>query len=293
MVTDLAGRIYSALVTPMNEDGVLKRSVIPRLIDWELASGVEGFYVGGTTGEGLLLNERDRTEFTRSVVDCVRGRVPVIAHIGAIGTAQTQELARGAADAGAQAISLIPPIYYTLSEKGIVEHYHAVASATDLPVLIYNIPHAVGFELSSSAVDALFENPKIIGIKHTSMNMYRLERMTAYHPEKLIFGGLDECAMAGFSLGTSGIVSTSANFQAKLFRGMWDAVQAGDINAAREYQRRVNNNIDALLRDDIVASTKMVLKSQGIDCGGVRGPLPNIPNDASVRLLSEVDVSFL
>lgn len=185
-------RIFSALVLPCNEDESVNYAALEQLVERQLADGVEGFYCCGSSGEGLLLTVEERKKIVETVVRQVNGRVPVIAHIGTIRTADVIELAKHARSVGCIAVSMIPPYYYKFSLAEIVGYYEdVVAAVPDMPVILYNIPQFTGIEFSKANASRLLDNPSIIGIKHTSNNLYSMERMSASYPEKVLINGFD------------------------------------------------------------------------------------------------------
>ncbi|HIQ06011.1 MAG TPA: dihydrodipicolinate synthase family protein, partial [Anaerolineae bacterium] len=136
--------VMPALLTPFDERGAVNEPVARELVDRLVAAGVNGFYVCGGTGEGLLLTPAERKRMAEIVVDQVAGRVPVVIHVGAIDTATAVDLAAHARAIGADAVSAIPPFYYALDVAAIKEHYRLIGEAARLPLYIYNIPDATG-----------------------------------------------------------------------------------------------------------------------------------------------------
>ena len=200
MVTDLR-RIFSALVTPMRDDESIDVEVLRELVERQIARGVEGFYFCGSSGEALLLSLDERSDVVRAIVDQVNGRVPVIAHVGTIRTRDAVSLARGAADAGVAAVSLIPPYYYNWTPDEVTRYYQTVLDAVPLPVLLYNIPQFTRITFDKHTARDLFAHERLLGLKHTSHDMYALERMTSAYPDKIFFNGFDEIYLSALAAG--------------------------------------------------------------------------------------------
>ena len=177
-------KIFSALELPMNEDESINYNALEKAIEYQLRIGVEGFYCMGSSGEALLLSLEERMNALEEVMRVVKGRVPVIAHVGTVRTEDVIILARHAEKAGVNAISMIPPYYYKFSMDEICEYYEAVCRAVPgMGVIVYNIPQFTGIEFNKDNADRLLSNKGVIGIKHTSTNLYSLERMKSAYPD--------------------------------------------------------------------------------------------------------------
>ena len=208
------------------------------------------------------------TEFAR----VVNGRAKLIAHIGAIATDEAIGLARVAAEAGYGAVSAIPPFYYDFSPSEVHAHYLALAEAAPLPLIVYNFPAKSARPLSTSDLLALLAHPNIIGIKHTSQNLYQLERIKAAAPESVVYSGFDEMFVGGMAMGADGGIGTTFNVMGGLFVQMYQAMAEGDLGHARALQARANEVIDVLIDVGVFPGTKAMLKLLGVDCGACRRP---------------------
>ncbi|MDB5893432.1 MAG: N-acetylneuraminate lyase, partial [Rhodoferax sp.] len=160
------GGVFSALVTPFHADGSLNLGMLAPLAEFQLAQGLHGFYVGGSTGEAFLQTPAERQAVLAAFARAVNGRAKLIAHVGAIATDEAIGLAHAAADAGYDAVSAIPPFYYDFSAAEVLAHYRALADATPLPLIVYNFPAKSARPLSTADLLALLAHPKIIGVKH-------------------------------------------------------------------------------------------------------------------------------
>jgi N-acetylneuraminate lyase len=267
----LAG-VYSALVTPFHDDGRLDLDALQALAEFQLAQGLHGFYVGGSTGECFLQSPDERAQVLRAFTAAVRGRARTIAHVGAIGTHEAVALARVAADAGCDAISAIPPFYYDFSAAEVLAHYRALADATPLPLVVYNFPAKSARPLSTADLLALLQHPRIVGVKHTSQNLYQLERLRAAAPGAVLYNGFDEMFVGGLAMGADGGIGTTYNVMGGLFVQMMDALRRGDLARAQGLQKRANEVIDVLIEVGVFPGTKAMLKLLGVDCGACRPP---------------------
>ena len=284
-------RIYSALVLPCNADESINFESLKQLVERQLADGVEGFYCCGSSGEGLLLSVEERKQFVETVVKQVNGRVPVVAHIGTIRTADVIELAKHAKEIGCVAISMIPPYYYKFSQSEIAGYYEdVIAAVPDMPVILYNIPQFTGIEFSKANASRLLENPNIIGIKHTSNNLYAMERIGTGYPETVMINGFDEQLLGALAMGAVATVSTTANLFAPLFVAIRREFRAGNLQKALEYQKALNYRVETLVSVGIFPATKYACTLRGIDCGSCRRPFDPLSEEAkeTVRKLMEL-----
>ena len=270
------GGIFSALVTPFKPDGALNLDRLAPLAEFELAQGLHGFYVGGSTGEAFLQTAVERKAVLVEFSKAVKCRAKLIAHVGAISTDEAIGIGRAAADAGYDAVSAIPPFYYDFSAAEVLAHYRTLAEATPLPLIVYNFPAKSARPLSTPDLLALLEHPKIIGVKHTSQNLYQLERLKSAAPQAVIYNGYDEMFVGGVAMGADGAIGTTFNVMGRLFVRIFDALKAGDLPAALALQSRANAVIDVLVEVGVFPGTKAMLKILGLDCGPCRRPFAEL-----------------
>lgn len=266
------GGIFSALITPFKADGSLDLGMLGPLAEFELAQGLHGFYVGGSTGEAFLQTAGERKAVLAAFAKAVNGRARLIAHVGAIATDEAIDIGRAAADAGYDAVSAIAPFYYDFSAAEVLAHYRALAEATPLPLVVYNFPAKSARPLGTAELLTLLQHPKIIGVKHTSQNLYQLERLKSAAPKAVIYNGYDEMFVGGMAMGADGAIGTTFNVMGRLFVRIFDALKAGDMTRALALQSRANAVIDVLVDVGVFPGTKAMLKLLGLDCGPCRRP---------------------
>lgn len=269
---DRLKKIYSALITPMRADESINYDALAQIIEMQISDGGEGFYCCGSSGEALLLSLDERKEILETTLKVNAGRLPVISHIGTIRTADVVELARHAADAGADAVSMIPPYYYKFTMDEILDYYEAVVNAVDLPVIIYNIPQFTGVSFTKDNAKRLFDNEQVIGMKHTSTDFYALERIHDAYPEKLYLNGFDEDYMPSLPAGANAAVGTTINLFAPTFLGIRDCYARGDVAQGQQLQSLANKRVEAMLTCGIFGAVKYGFTYRGIDCGDCRAP---------------------
>lgn len=259
--------VYSALVSCIDEQENVLENAMRRLMDWQLKSGLDGFYLCGGTGEGPVLQAKTRMKIAEIAKDAVGERCKLIAHVGAIDLTTATKLARHASDIGLDAISSVPPFFYHYGEKEIRDYYQALSDASGLPVLMYASPLS-GVNITWDMVDRLMEVPGMIGLKWTSYDYFTMHRIRALRGGNInVINGPDECLLCGLSMGADGGIGATYNVMPKLFRAIYDRFQAGDIAGAQAAQFKANKLIEILLKFGVVVGIKDMLAELGYDCG--------------------------
>ncbi|QHM73810.1 dihydrodipicolinate synthase family protein [Mixta intestinalis] len=264
--------IISAIITPMQADESVNYTALETLAHAQLARGVEGFYCCGSSGEGPLLRFDERRQVLATLVNAVAGKVPVISHVGTPRTLDAVALAKSAEQDGASAVSLVPPYYYKYSREEIIAYYRRVLDAISIPVILYNIPQFTGVELDSLSAEALLGDEQVLGVKHTSHNLYSLERMIARYPDKVFFNGFDEIFLSSLAAGATATVGTTVNLQPELFLALRSAFQQGDISRAQRLQQQINEVVEALVARGVFQSAKYLAGKGMVDTGPIREP---------------------
>ena len=262
------GVLSAALATPYDDQGHIDADKLGLLVDNYISRGVEGMYCCGSSGEGLLLTTDERVRVVEAVADAAHGRVPVIAHVGALSTREAIELAVRSQEAGASAVSMVPPIYYHYGPVAIAEHYRAVMDEVDIPMILYNIPQFTGTEFDLGSASELLADPRVIGVKQTAHNMFHLERMRQAFPDKAFIGGFDEVFSAAVAAGSRGAIGTTIGLQIELFLAARTLLQQGELEKAQRVQARINDTIAALVAIDVFPAAKHL---SGLPFGGL-GP---------------------
>lgn len=281
-------RIWSALITPTNADESVNYHALEQVVDAQIADGVEGFYCCGSSGEGLLLTLDERKQVLEHVLKAADGRVPVMSHVGTIRTKDVIDLAQHAMSAGALAVSMIPPYYYKFSMDDIMGYYEDVIRVVpNVPAIVYNIPQFTGVEFSKDNAGRLLGNENIVGIKHTSTNLYSLERIGQAFPGKALINGFDEQLLGALSMGSCATIGTTVNLFAPLFHKVRDAFDRGDIAEAYRWQHAINLRVEATVKLGIFNAMKYGWTLRGIDCGFCRAPFRPL-DDAARKTMQEL-----
>lgn len=276
--------ITAAIATPYTQQGEIDRGLLASLVERYVERGIEGIYCCGSSGEGLLLDLDERTTVVATAVEAAAGRVPVVAHVGALSTRGSTELAVRAEAAGAVAVSMIPPIYYSYSTDEVVAHYKAVMDAVQVPMIIYNIPQFTGTELTADSARALLSDDRVIGVKQTAHNMYSLERMRAQFPHKAFINGFDEVFLSALAAGARGTIGTTVGIQFELFAAVRDLFEQGRIGAAQTVQSMINTVVAEIVTIGVFPAAKY-LSGRGVgDLGPARSPFHPLERAERARL---------
>lgn len=276
--------IFAALVTPYTVDQKVNYTELRRLVRHLIRSGIDGFYVGGSSAETFLLTAEERKRMLEAVLEENNGEKRVICHTGAISTDLAVDFARHAKASGADAVSSISPFYYKFSDQEIIRFYQDIMEATDLPMFIYNFPNFSGFSLTEPVLAQLLACPTLAGVKYTSSDFFLMERIKSKHPELLVWNGFDEMLVSGLIMGADGGVGSTYNCMPGLIRRIYDSFRAGDIAAAQAYQRQANTVIEVICRYGVFPSVKAILEMDGIVCNGCRKPFASITEEGRQAL---------
>lgn len=285
--------IMPALVSPLNEDGTIKRAAVKPLVDHMLNAGCSGFYVCGATGEGTVMQASARMEMIEAVVEACAGRGKVIDHIGAVDLITAKKLAVHAQSAGADAISSVPPFFYGYSEDDIYNYYAALNDACDLPLLMYACPLS-GVPVTMSLVQRLMALPHMIGLKWTNPNYYEIHKIAHLNGGDInVINGPDETLLCGLTMGAHAGIGSTYNLAPRTFVEIYDAFMAGDLTKARAAQYKVDTLITAMLRRGGLASLKQMLEWNGFDVGYCTFPLKRLSKDEKKSLKKELcDIGY-
>ena len=282
--------IMPALVSPVNEDGSLKRESTVKLVKWLMQFGINGLYICGSTGEGLALKKETRMELLETVLDAVDGKIPVISHIGAIDLATTIELTKHASKAGAAAVSSIPPIYFNYGEDDIVNYYKAICDNSTVPMLMYGIGSA-GTKLSFSLVERVMNcSPLAVGLKWTYPDYFTLGRIKQINGGNInVINGPDEMLICGLAMGADAGIGTTYNLMPKLFVDLFNKFQSGNVEEARFIQHKIDVVINVLINHNVIPATKAILNWMGFDVGNCVKPLKVVDKEETKQMLKEMN----
>ena len=280
----------TALVTPFR-DGKVDFDRLGKLVDWQIEQGVDGIVAVGTTGESATLDVEEHVAVIAATVKVARGRVPVVAGAGGNATSEALELTRAAEAAGADALLHVTPYYNRPSQEGLFRHFDAVAKATKLPIILYNVPTRTACDLLTETVVRLAELDNVVGIKDATGNLVRGSELIARVGDRIaVLSGDDGTAFPLYAVGARGVISVVSNVAPRAMSDMWDAVKAGDWARGRQrhYELRVLNQL--LFAEPSPAPTKAALALLGRCSTDVRLPLISASSGLVEQLRAEMRV---
>lgn len=265
------GRVLTAMVTPFTAEGGLDLDGAAALAAHLVEQGNDGLVVSGTTGEAPTTSRAEKYELLRAVVGAVGGRAHVVAGVGSYDTAATVELAQDAARAGATGLLSVTPYYSRPSEDGLLAHYGRSAAATDLPVMLYDIPFRTGLALSHGLLLRLAELPQVVAVKDAKDDLAATARLLAAC-DLAVYSGTDALNLPLLSLGAVGFVSVVSHVATPQLVELLSAYERGDVARARAVNRGLQPVYDGMFRAPGVVLAKAALALQGRPAGPVRLP---------------------
>ncbi len=273
------GRVLTAMVTPFDARGRLDLDAARRLARWLAERGNDGLVLAATTGEASTLSDAERCDLIRAVAEAVT--IPVIAGTGSNDTRHSVELTSMAKELGAAGVIVVAPYYNRPPQAGIEAHFRAVAAATDLPVMIYDVPVRTGRRVAADVLLRLFrEAPNIVAFKDATGDPPAAAALIAQAGEHFdLYSGDDSFTLPLIAAGAVGIVGTSTHWTAPQFQQMFAAFGRGDVGEARAVNARLMDSFNFINSDTSVfpMSIKAMLRSLGLDMGECRLPLPPAP----------------
>jgi 4-hydroxy-tetrahydrodipicolinate synthase len=280
------GAILTAMVTPFDERGELDVRETQRLARWLVGRGNDGLVVAGSTGEGQTLDARERVAVWKAVKEAVGNTAVVVANAGTNSTRESVGVVEAAAAAGADAILAVVPYYNKPTQSGMLAHFGAIAEATALPVVVYNIPGRTGVNMLP---ETLFElarrHANIVGVKESSgdlkqIGMVLLERP----PEFIVWAGDDHLFLPSLALGADGVVGVASHLCSLEYRAMFDAYRGGRTGEAAQIHASLLPLIDALFAVTSPIPVKWAMRQLGFGVGECRLPLDALPPAIAQRL---------
>jgi len=274
----------TALVTPFKRAEVDFEG-LAKLVDWQIENGVDGIVSVGTTGESATLDVDEHVAVIAATVKAAKGRVPVIAGAGGNATSEALALTKASEEAGADALLHVTPYYNRPNQEGLFRHFEAIARATKLPIILYNVPSRTACDLLGDTVVRLAEFDNVIGIKDATGNLVRGSELIAKVGDRMaVLSGDDGTAFPLYACGGRGVISVVSNVAPREMSEMWDAAKAGDWDRARKIHHKLRVLDNMLFAEPSPAPTKAALSLLGRCTLDVRLPLVN----ATPKLLEEL-----
>ena len=276
--------IIPAFYACYDRSGAVNPAAVREMTRWFIDQGVQGLYVGGSSGECIYQSKEERKLVLENVMAEARGKITVIAHIACNNTADSCELAAHAEGLGVDAIASIPPIYFKLPPYAIAKYWNDMsAAAPNTDFIIYNIPQLAGVSLTVPLLQEMLKNPKVIGVKNSSMptqdiQMWRDEALRT-NRDFVVFNGPDEQLISGLVMGAAGGIGGTYGVMPQLYVALYRCVRAGQMEKALQIQNDCCRIIYKLCsgHGNLYGMIKETLRRMGCpDCGSVRAPLAEL-----------------
>ena len=272
--------IWPALITPSGMDADVNIATLERIVEHLIGKGVDGLYVGGSTGEGVYMSIPQRKKLTEVVLQVTNERIPIMVHVGSMALSEAVDLTCHAAEHGAAAVSSILPAKYD-SFSSLYEYYRRIAQAVpDFPVWTYVLNDSRDVvELTQQ----LLVIPNIVGSKYTGPNMYQFRRIVELGRERdwTVFSGMDEQCLYAAMMGSAGNIGSTLNFMPGVYRQIRSCYATGDLTSAQDWQVRANRVTEIMINFGFMGSLFVAMEMLGFACGDPR--LPNLPLSADEK----------
>ena len=276
----------TAIVTPM-KDGAVDYDNYGRLIDWQVAAGIDAIVAAGTTGEGSTLTDEEHREVIRYTVERVAGKIPVIAGTGSNDTEYAIELTKHACEVGADAMLVVSPYYNKATQKGLIASFTKIADNCTKPIILYNVPSRTGCNIQPKTAAALSEHPMIVGMKEASGNISQIAELISLVGDKMdVYSGNDDQIVPIMSLGGKGVISVLSNLLPAETSAMCKKFLAGDVKGAAKMQLEYLDLINALFCEVNPIPVKAAMSAMGYCDNYLRLPLTPMEEDNRQKLLA-------
>ena len=276
----------TAIITPFKDNKIDYES-FARLIDWQIAEGIDAIVVCGTTGEGSTLSDEEHREALKFAVDHIAGRVPVIAGTGSNDIAYAIDLTRFSCEIGADAMLVVTPYYNKATQRGLYESFMAIADASTKPIILYNVPSRTGCNLLPATVAKLAEHPNIVAIKEACGNISQIAEVAALTRGKLdIYSGNDDQIVPIMALGGKGVISVLSNLMPRVTSEMCHQFMAGKIDESLNTQLELLDLINTLFCEVNPIPVKAAMAAMGFCENSLRLPLTTMEPENEQKLLA-------
>lgn len=281
MNTQLRG-MFAALITAMKDDQSFCPTRQKEVTKAVLSQGLDGLYVGGSSGESGLLNTKELLDQQGVVAEAAADQgKKLIAHVGAPNLRDSIALAQNAARLGYHGLSALPPHAYPFSDGEIISYYRELSAATNLPMIVYEVPVRTNRPLPLPVLSEILQLKNVAGIKFTSQDLFKFSQLKAVHPDKIFYFGFDEIYLSAGVLGADGGIGSTYNVMGKLYASLNTAINAGDLAEAQRLQEISQQFVSELLEVGVLPGIKAIMQARGIVAGPTRAPLCALSEKAS------------
>lgn len=286
------GRVITAMVTPFNQDGEVDYNATEQLVEHLIANGTDAVVVSGTTGESPTLTMEEKVEMFKQVVKFVDNRISVIAGTGSNNTQESIELTKLAEQANVDGIMLVVPYYNKPSQAGLYAHFKAIADATTLPVMLYNIPGRSACNIDVDTIVGLSKVDNIVCVKEASADLEAMaEIITRTDDDFLLYSGDDSLTLPVLAIGGNGVVSVASHIVGNEMQKMIEHFHNGNVVEAGRLHRELRPTFDALFTSPNPVPLKAALNIMGVTVGSVRLPLVPLNEEELEQLKKDLQLN--
>ena len=279
----------TAIVTPMKNDGSVDFEAMGRFIDFQIENGINALVVMGTTGENATLEPEEQKEIIAFTVKRTAGRVPVFAGTGTNNTAHVLENTKNACEVGVDGILVVTPYYNKATQAGLIKHFTMIADASEVPVILYNVPGRTGCALTPKTIATLAEHPNIVGLKEATGNMAQMVEIMHLCGDKIdVYSGEDALTVPMMAMGGAGTISVLSNILPAETVAMTDACKAGDFKTAAAMQCKFMPLINALFSQVNPIPVKAAAAALGFGDDALRMPLTPMEEPFRTTMFEEM-----
>ena len=281
--------VYPAIITPLDNENNFKEAEFRKVVEFNIQAGVHGFWVSGGTGESVYVKPEDIKEVIKSAVDQSNDRAKIIAHVGALTTKLSQDLAYSAADSGAHAICAVPPFFYGPSIETIINHYKSISDASgNLPFFVYNLPQSTGTEIIPETMEIIkSEIPNVAGLKHSGQKFTDLRGFVKLGLSCFI--GNSALMLPALTLGASGCIDGPLNAAPELWVKIWDLFNNKNFDKSINAQEEATQFSNIIRDFGMHATIKEIISYRlNIDCGSPIPPLPQLSKTEKTKLIADI-----
>ncbi len=273
----------TALITPF-KDGKIDYGALSLLIERQISAGIKAIVIGGTTGEAATLDDFERYELFDAARDMIKDRCKLVLGTGTNDTKTAISHAKAAKASGCDGILVVTPYYNKGTVNGVTRHYLEIAEATDLPIILYNVPTRTGVNLTITQLKELSKHENIVGIKEASDSLERLSRLSLFGDELYLYSGADQAICQTLSVGAMGLISVISNLYPCKTAELCERFFSGDARGAFLIQKALVNICDGLFIETNPAPVKYILSRMGLCGGELRLPLCEVTKESALLL---------
>lgn len=277
-----------AITTPF-QNGSVDYKKLGELLEWHIENKTDAIIICGTTGEASTMSRTEKEEAIRFTVEKVAGRIPVVAGTGSNNTADAVEMSKYAESVKADALLVVTPYYNKTSQKGLIQHFTAIADAVNIPIILYNVPGRTAVNLSAEAVLELSKHPNIVAVKEASGDISQVAEIARLVPEDFaIYSGNDDQIVPILALGGQGVISVIANIMPRETHDIVEYYLTGQTRESRDLQLRINGLVKALFIEPNPIPVKTAMNLMGMGAGELRLPLTEMGDANKDFLIGEM-----